>query len=116
MRATAAMQLASLGYRVIEAADAAAALAILDLGQAIDLLFTDMVMPGGMTGVQLAREARERRPNLRVLFTSGFIDAAVQHDLRAENLGNFLSKPYRKKDLARRVREVLRDQRGGERE
>jgi PAS domain S-box-containing protein len=112
VRATAAMQLASLGYRVIEAADAAAALAILDQGQAIDLLFTDMVMPGGMTGVQLAREARERRPELKVLFTSGFIDAAVQNDLRAEGFAGFLSKPYRKRDLARRVHEILRGNRG----
>ena len=66
-------------------------------------------MPGGMTGVELARHATELRPGLKILFTSGFAENALQGD--EDRLGgrNFLSKPYRKQDLARRIREVLSD-------
>ena len=66
-------QLLSLGYRTVSAADNCAALAHLESGQPFDLLFTDVVMPGGMTGRQLADEVARLRPETRVLYTSGYI-------------------------------------------
>jgi PAS domain S-box-containing protein len=100
-------QLHDLGYRVIEAANGSDALAVLADGQDIDLLFTDIVMPGGMTGKALADEARRRRPNLRVLFTSGYTENSIVHHGRLERDINFLSKPYRRRDLAETLRRVL---------
>ncbi|MFZ5790002.1 MAG: PAS domain S-box protein [Pseudomonadota bacterium] len=101
-------QLTELGYRVVEANDGPSALGILRQGRPIDLLFTDMVMPGGMTGADLAREAQSLRPGLKVLLTSGFAEASVQGGLPSGGKRNLLSKPYRKRDLARRVGEILR--------
>jgi signal transduction histidine kinase len=100
-------QLASLGYAIVSAADGAAALALVDLGVAFDLLFTDMIMPGGMDGRQLADEVAKRRPSLRVLYTSGYTEDAMLHHGRIDPGVGLLSKPYRKAELARRVREVL---------
>jgi CheY-like chemotaxis protein len=104
-------QLTDLNYRVAEAENAGAALDLLDGGLAVDLLLSDIVMPGEMDGCALAREFTARCPGVRVLLTSGFpgerlIDAAgLGADVR------LLSKPYRKRDLARTIREVL-DMRG----
>jgi PAS domain S-box-containing protein len=102
-------QLAEFGYRVIEAVDAASALEALKQEQSIDLLFTDIIMPGGKSGIDLAREARELRPTLKVLFTSGFAEAflLLNNGKNGEIRANLLTKPYRKQDLTRRVREVL---------
>ena len=72
-------QLGSLGYAIISAEDGPAALALVELGAAFDLLFTDMIMPGGMTGRQLADEVAKRRPSLRVLYTSGYSEDALLH-------------------------------------
>lgn len=99
------VQLEDLGYRVLEAANAAAALTLLRSDQQIDILFTDVVMPGGMMGPELARIARERRPDLKVLMTSGYSEA--QNGGNGEELKNILSKPYRKQDLARRLNELI---------
>jgi PAS domain S-box-containing protein len=96
-------QLAALGHDVIAAEDAAAALVVLKEERPIDLLFTDVVMPG-MSGIDLATEARKLRPGLKVLFTSGFAEAASQNGAAKRNL---LSKPYRIGDLARKLRETL---------
>ena len=74
VRAFVTGQLSDLGYRVIEAADGPQAQRILDSDQPIDLLFTDVVMPGGMTGRQLADAARARRPGLKAVFTSGYTE------------------------------------------
>jgi CheY-like chemotaxis protein len=84
-------------------------MAVLESGRPIDLLFTDIVMPGSMTGDELAREASRLRPGLKILFTSGFAEASMQNGSRPRDLGghNLLSKPYRKVDLARRVHETL---------
>jgi PAS domain S-box-containing protein len=100
------MQLATLGYQTLEANGATAAMALLDAGEPVDLLFTDIVMPGGMSGHLLAREAVARRPGLKVLFTSGFPGALVAGNggMRADTV---LGKPYRVHDLARKMREVL---------
>jgi len=102
-------QLQELGYEVIEAENATAALTVLESSRPIDLVFTDVVMPGAMTGDQLAREAGRLRPGLKILFTSGFAEASMQNGSRARDLGghNLLSKPYRKVDLARRIHETL---------
>jgi CheY-like chemotaxis protein len=107
VRLVATTMLASLGYRVIEAEDAASALEVLRQDQPIHLLFTDIVMPGGKTGFELAREAKAMRPDLKVLFTSGFSEASLRAaGPDSENVSR-LSKPYRKVDLARIVRDVL---------
>jgi len=96
-----------LGYRVLEAADGAAALKILRGGAIIDLLFTDVVLPGGMTGRELADETRCLRPGLRVLFTSGYTQNSIVHQGKLDEGVHLLSKPYRREELSRKVREVL---------
>jgi PAS domain S-box-containing protein len=99
-------QLTRLGYKVLSAESGPAALAVLQAEPAIRLLFTDVVMPGGMTGFALAERAVAAHPDLRVLITSGF-----PGDLRGSDAGEprwaFLGKPYRKQDLARAVRAAL---------
>jgi PAS domain S-box-containing protein len=100
-------QLRDLGYAVIEAASGAQALKILDDGAAVDLLFTDVVMPGGMTGRQLAEAARRRRPNLKTLFTSGYTEDSILRLGKLDPGVRLLSKPYRKHELATRIREAL---------
>src|SRR6185437_2075396 len=100
-------QLASLGYSTIPAVDAADALAILDAGTMPDLLFTDVIMPGGINGRGLAEEARQRQPGLRVLFTSGYTETAIVHHGRLDPGVLLLPKPYRKVDLARMIRKAL---------
>jgi PAS domain S-box-containing protein len=100
-------QLESLGYKAIAASNAAEALAIADGGAEFDLLFTDVVMPGRMNGKQLAERMRLRRPALRVLFTSGYTDHTIIRDGRIMRDVFFLSKPYRRPQLARMVRRSL---------
>ena len=100
-------QLTDLGYRVLEAANGKAALEIIDSGVAIDLLFTDVVMPGGMNGRQLAEAAHERRPELKTLFTSGYTADTILRHGTLDAGTRLLSKPYRKRDLAAKIRESL---------
>ncbi len=107
VRAYAASQLRLLGYQVLEAEHAQAALAVLTSGVAVDLLFTDVVMPGGMNGRLLAEEARRLRPGLRVLYTSGYTDNAIVHQGRLDPGALLLSKPYRRAALDRMVRQAL---------
>jgi len=90
--------LEQLGYEVIRTASAAAALGALSNGRSIDLVFSDIMMPGGMNGVELAREVRSRRRNLPVLLTSAYAEAA-QKSADAEGV-RILSKPYRLAELA----------------
>ena len=96
---------AELGYRVLLAATAAAALDIIASDEPIDLLFTDMVLPHRMSGLELAREARRRRPGLKVLLTSGY-SAVSAGDDRGERFP-LLTKPYRVAELAQHLRQVL---------
>jgi signal transduction histidine kinase/CheY-like chemotaxis protein len=105
VRRVAARQLERLGYAVLEAQDAAEAMTRLEAGP-VDLLFTDVVMPGAMTGPQLARAALGRWPHLKVLLTSGFPEAAMRDEPGAAALP-LLTKPYRAEELAGAVREVL---------
>jgi CheY-like chemotaxis protein len=107
VRATVVAQLNGLGYQVREAENAHGALDILDGGERIDLLFTDIVMPGGLNGKELALKARIRRPELKVLFTSGFPGTSTGPGMSFDDGDVLLSKPYRKDDLAKAVAEVL---------
>ncbi len=98
--------LAELGFEVVPAGDAAQALALLEQDVQVDLLFADIAMPGGISGVELAARARRLRPGLKVLLTSGYSEAALDLGADAPPL---LAKPYQHDDLARRLLEILRD-------
>ena len=100
-------QIQNLGYRTISAGDAAEALGIIDRGTMFDLLFTDVVMPGGMNGRELSEEAARRKPGLKVLFTSGYTQNAMVHHGRLDPGVFLLAKPYRKSDLAHMLRQAL---------
>lgn len=99
--------LRDLGYHVIPASEAAMALAALDATGPVDLLFTDVVLPGGMTGADLARAARLRQPGLKTLFTTGYARNAIVHHGRLDAGVDLLPKPFSYADLAAKVREVL---------
>jgi PAS domain S-box-containing protein len=107
VRALVVSQLRAFGYRVLAAADGPQAEKFVDGDVTIDLLFTDIVMPGGLTGPQLAEHAQKRRPALRALFTTGYTESAVSQQCRLGAHAHMLSKPYRLHDLARKIREVL---------
>jgi len=94
---------------VLKAKDAQDALAIIESGAPIDVLFTDVVMPGPIRSPELARQARERLPNVAILFTSGYTDNAIVHGGRLDAGIELLSKPYSREALARKLRHVLRD-------
>jgi signal transduction histidine kinase len=100
-------QIRRLGYRALTAGNAAEALAIIDGPDPIDLLFTDVIMPGGMNGRQLATEAVRRRPDLKVLYTSGYTENAIVHHGRLDAGVQLLPKPYLSADLARGIRTAL---------
>jgi len=101
-------QIQSLGYRTLEASRASEALGIIDGPEPIDLLFTDVIMPGSMNGRQLVDTAVARRPGLKTLFTSGYTENAIVHHGRLDTGVLLLAKPYRKSDLARMIRLALR--------
>ena len=104
--------LSELGYRVLEADGASAALRVLDARPEIALLFTDVVMPQ-INGAKLAQEARRRRPHLRILFTTGYTRNAVVHNGVLDAGVEMIGKPYTVEELAAKVRAVL-DSSGGE--
>jgi signal transduction histidine kinase/CheY-like chemotaxis protein len=99
--------LSELGYEVFKAENAEQALAILGSGVAIDLLFTDVVMPGPIPTREMARRAQEMQPHIRVLYTSGYTQNAIVHNGKLDDDVFLLSKPYRRDDLARKVRSLL---------
>jgi PAS domain S-box-containing protein len=107
VRAFVVRHLHELGYQVTEAKDGPSALKTLEEPTSIDLLLTDVIMPGGMTGRQLADEARRRKPELKTLFISGYTEDSIVHQGKLEPGVNFLSKPFRRRDLALKVREAL---------
>jgi signal transduction histidine kinase/CHASE3 domain sensor protein len=106
-------QLHSLGYRTAAACDGHAALDYVDSGRPFDLLFTDVVMPGGMTGAQLAAEVTRRQPGAKILYTSGYTEDTIVHHGRLDQGVTLLSKPYRKSELAGMVRLALGDTAAG---
>ncbi len=109
VRDTVVETLLELGYRVLKAKDAHSALAIIESGVPIDMLFTDVVMPGTLRSPELARQARARLPNIAVLFTSGYTENAIVHGGRLDDGIELLSKPYTREALARKFRHLLRN-------
>jgi PAS domain S-box-containing protein len=107
VRRFAVRELVRLGYSVFEAENGPAALELLSMTGPVDLLFTDVVMPGGLSGRRLADEVSQRHPSVKVLFTSGYTDNAIVHHGRLDPGVHLLAKPYRRIDLARTVRRVL---------
>lgn len=107
VRATVVELLQQLGYKVLQASDAASALALLEGGARVDLLFTDVVMPGPLRSPELARRARELLPDIAVLFTSGYVQDAIVHGGRLDPGLDLLGKPYTQDALARKLRHVL---------
>ena len=110
VRGTVVDMLSDLGYRVLKAKDAQSALAIIESGVPIDLLFTDVVMPGALRSPELARKAQERLPGIAVLFTSGYTENAIVHGGRLDDGIELLSKPYTREAMARKIRHVLQNQ------
>jgi signal transduction histidine kinase/CheY-like chemotaxis protein len=108
VRLTVTTMLRDLGYRVLEATNGAAALTILETSERIDMLFTDVVMPGPVTSRVLATAARELRPGIRVLYTSGYTENAIVHNGRLDEGVHLISKPYRAEELAAKLRAVFR--------
>jgi len=100
-------QLNSMGYRIFEAATGSEAVKILKQGVEIDLLFTDVVMPGGMSGPAVAEAVRAMKPEIKVLFTSGYTENALMHDGSLDKGVQLLNKPYRSEQPALKVRQVL---------
>ncbi|KQQ44954.1 histidine kinase [Methylobacterium sp. Leaf125] len=104
---TASIILEDFGYKVIVADGPRAAIEILDGERRIDLLFTDLIMPGGMNGVMLARAARERQPRIKVLLTTGYAEASLERTDAGGTEFEIINKPYKRLELARRVRRVI---------
>jgi CheY-like chemotaxis protein len=107
VREFAKSQLEDLGYRVFDAGDGKEALRMIEEHPEIDLLFTDLVMPGGMNGRELAHEASRLNPRLKVLFCSGYAKDTVLHQGLLDEDVQLLNKPYTRLELAKRIREVL---------
>lgn len=109
LRRTVVRQLLDLGYTPIESEDAKSALERVDSGVEFDLMLTDVVMPGGMSGYELATEVERRRPSTKIIFMSGYTELAATGLQTARN-GPLLSKPYTKRDLGRAIRSALDDE------
>jgi len=99
--------LTGLGYRVLKASDAQSGLSVLESGVPVDMLFTDVVMPGPLRSPELARRAQLLQPHIEVLFTSGYTENAIVHGGRLDAGVALLSKPYRQEELARKIRHML---------
>ena len=107
LRETVVTSLSQLGYRALAAANADAALRILSGSETVDLLFTDVMMPGGTLGPALAKRARELRPGLDVLYTTGYAEQSVLGHGSGVSPSDVIQKPYRNEDLALRIRIML---------
>ncbi len=109
VRAAAVGVLEELGYKCLQASHAAAAIAMLESGVHIDLVFTDVVMPGPIKTREFGARIAEIAPLMPVLFTSGYTENAIVHQGRLDDGVHLLSKPYSRTDLARKVAQLLRD-------
>jgi CheY-like chemotaxis protein len=107
LRATVVEMLQGLGYQVVQAADAAEALAMIEKGEHFDLLFTDVMMPGPLRSTELVECARALLPGIGVLYTSGYAENAIVHGGRLDAGVTLLSKPYRREQLATKVRQIM---------
>lgn len=110
VRTMAVNLLTDLGYEVLEAASGGEALGLLARDEGIDVIFTDVMMPGGIGGGELAEQARQIRPDIKILFTSGYFqEALVRKGSIAANT-HLLVKPYRRRDLAKALGKILADE------
>jgi signal transduction histidine kinase len=100
--------LSALGYHVLEAHDAAAAIDIIESGRHIDLVFSDVIMPGPVSALELAKVMRERLPNAQILYTSGYAEGVLTHEGKLDASVNLLQKPYHPDALSSRIRHLLR--------
>lgn len=107
VRSLAVMLLDGLGYKVVEAASAGAGLAMFEATPRVDMLLTDIVLPGGMSGPDLAEEVSRRWPNVKILYISGYAENAVEKHLGLGDGVELLQKPFRRADLASKLRQVL---------
>jgi PAS domain S-box-containing protein len=107
VRAYSVESLRELGYQVLEAYNGPAAMEFLKDGHRVDLIFTDVVLPGGMTGADIVKKAREARPGLKALFTTGYSRNAIVHHGRLDKGVQLLTKPFSFEELAAKVRDVL---------
>jgi PAS domain S-box-containing protein len=107
VRQTVVEMLQELGYLIFEATDAANAWSVIERGVPIDLLFTDVIMPGKLKSSDLAQMVKERLPGTGVLFTSGYTENSIVHDGRLDDGVQLLSKPYSREQLARKIRYAL---------
>jgi signal transduction histidine kinase len=107
VRATVAALILGLGYRVLEAPNGAVALTVLESEERIDLLFTDVIMPGPVSSRVLADRALALRPSIKVLFTSGYTENTIVHNGRLDQGVQLISKPYGRDQLAQKLRSVL---------
>ncbi len=111
-RATLAAMVTELGYRVVEAENGASALPILEQERPVNILLSDVIMPGGMSGVDLAKAARKRRPDIRVLFVSGYDRMVIARATRYDDSLKLLTKPFSLTYLARELQALLPNERG----
>lgn len=100
-------QLQTFGYKTLEASNAKEAMKIIEKDSAIDLVFTDLIMPGGMSGYEMSKEIRKRYPDIAIVLTSGYAEELVNPENFTKFGLNVLRKPYRQMDLAQTMREVL---------
>jgi CheY-like chemotaxis protein len=107
VRAAVVDMLTDLGYSVLRAENAEAALKLLEDGARMDAIFTDVVMPGAVSTRELARRARQAHPDIKILYTSGYTQNAIVHNGRLDDDAFLLSKPYRKDELARKLRSIF---------
>jgi CheY-like chemotaxis protein len=108
VRLTTAEMLSEMGYSVLRAKDADSALVIIESGAAIDLLFTDIVMPGTLRAPELARKAKQKLPAISVLFTTGYAENATVQGGKLDGGINLITKPYSRDQLGRKLRQILR--------
>ena len=95
------------GYEVVEAGKGEEAIEFLRTGQHFDLLFTDLVLPGGMNGVEIAEQAKRLQPKIKVLYTTGYAASAVIHQGRLDPGATLVNKPCRRADLLEKVRAIF---------
>jgi CheY-like chemotaxis protein len=107
VRTASVEMLEELGYRVLEASDGPSAIELLARNSSIDLLFTDVVLPGGMNGKQLADEIRRTLPDVKVLYTTGYARNAIVHHGRLDPGVELITKPFSFAQLAAKIRAVL---------
>lgn len=112
VRTTVTGILNELGYNVLVAHDAASGLAIIESGEKIDLVFSDVIMPGKIQSRDMTRRAQELLPNVAVLFTSGYTENSIVHDGRLDDGVDLISKPYSRDVLAKKLRDCLDAMRG----